>query len=201
MENEELYGGHRDPDYNPEREREANERVMQAKAIFDARNFDAALEMLDDIIENYPESAFAWSCRGIVKGTMRRFLDSIDDFTQAIELQPDYTEAYLNRYQTYFNFKRFEDAIADLNMVNNLAPGQPNIYFLIGNCYIELRRNKQAIPFFDKAIELFPDYALAYLNRAAAKFNSMDTSACDDWAKAYELGLLEAEEYLEKFCQ
>jgi len=49
----------------------------------------------------------------------------------------------------------------------------------------------------DKAIELNPEYAEAYLNRGYAnEFLGKFPEACADWKKALELGIQEAEKYI-----
>lgn len=188
------------PETDPERLHNANEKAMAAKVYFDIGDMNGAIAALDAVIEEYPGSAAGWCYRGIVKANMKKFLDAIDDFSMAIELQPEYIDCYANRAQAYFSFNRFDEAIADLNFILTRHPDNAMVLQRIGVCYVEARRPKEAIGYFDRAIALQPGNPMMYLNRAAAKFNALDTSACDDWRKARDLGLLEAESYLERFC-
>jgi len=57
--------------------------------------------------------------------------------------------------------------------------------------------------FYDnKVIEIDPNYALAYHNRAVAYISlNNPNKACEDWRKAYSLGLKEAKDAYEEFCK
>ena len=67
---------------------------------------------------------------------------------------------------------------------------------------MKLGDNRGAIEDNNKAIELNPDYALAYLNRGAAKYNLGDKNGgCLDFSKAGELGYEDAYDLIKKYCQ
>jgi tetratricopeptide (TPR) repeat protein len=58
-----------------------------------------------------------------------------------------------------------------------------------------------AIADYNKAIELDPKDADAYINRGNAKYGNGDKKgACLDWSKAGELGTALAYEIIKKFC-
>jgi len=70
--------------------------------------------------------------------------------------------------------------------------------------YVKLKKKdyEAAITDFDKAINLKPDYAAAFLNRGFAKKMLGDLSgACKDWTKAFELGLQQANEFIKDNCK
>jgi tetratricopeptide (TPR) repeat protein len=53
-----------------------------------------------------------------------------------------------------------------------------------------------------KAIKLNPNYGAAYLNRGTAKEMVRDQiGACDDWDKAFKLGMIQAKNYLSECVQ
>ena len=60
----------------------------------------------------------------------------------------------------------------------------------------------EAITDFTKAIEINPDYSLAYFNRGLA-YAEIDnfSQACSDWQKAYQLGYKDALELINKYCK
>ena len=55
---------------------------------------------------------------------------------------------------------------------------------------------------FDRAIELNPQYATAYVNRGMAKASLNNSgAACRDWQRAVDLGLPNANELIQKYCR
>jgi tetratricopeptide (TPR) repeat protein len=63
-------------------------------------------------------------------------------------------------------------------------------------------KDKESILDYDKAIKLDSNFSAAYFNRALAKKELGEVeSACEDWKKALELGLIEAAEMIKKYCK
>lgn len=54
---------------------------------------------------------------------MGRYADALADLTRAIELEPDFPEAYASRGATYQTLGQDEEARADLARAAELAPG------------------------------------------------------------------------------
>ena len=54
---------------------------------------------------------------------MGNLQDAISDFTQAIQIKPDYAIAYNNRGETYLASGNFEAALSDFQKSNSLRPG------------------------------------------------------------------------------
>ena len=59
-----------------------------------------------------------------------------------------------------------------------------------------------AIQDYNKAIELYPDYTEAYVDRGVAKYNLGDKNGgCLDFSKAGELGYEDAYDRIKLYCQ
>lgn len=88
----------------------------------------------------------------------------------AIELKPDFPEAYLNRGMVKASTKDYEGAIADYTKAIELNPELANAYNNRGVSRRRIGNYDGAIADYDKAIALKPDFALAYSNRGYAYF-------------------------------
>lgn len=110
---------------------------------------------------------------------------AIADYTTAIELKPDYAEAYNDRGFAYFLTGDFERAIRDYTRAIELRPNYPKAYNSRGVAYMAggfgLARS---VPDFDRAIELEPDFRYAYINRANARLFSHPWLALQDFHRA-----------------
>jgi Tfp pilus assembly protein PilF len=104
---------------------------------------------------------------------------AIEEYTQAVRLDPNYALAYRNRGRAYASRNNLDRAIADFTEVIRLDPDDAVAYLLRGQMYVihgqESYANKgdydRAIADFTEAIRLDPDDADAYNVRGGA-YNS-----------------------------
>ena len=89
-------------------------------------------------------------------------------YTEAIELNERYAEAYDNRGEAYLVKGDFSLALQDLHKAVELKPGLANAYNGLGNIHHLERDFDQAILYYSKAIELSWGFAIAWTNRGDA---------------------------------
>jgi len=107
---------------------------------------------------------------------------AVADYTTAIELKPDYAEAYNDRGFAYYLKGDFERAIADYTQAIELRPNYPRAYNSRGVVYMSGGYGaSKSVPDFDRAIELKPDFRYAYINRANARLFSHPRLALQDF--------------------
>ena len=121
---------------------------------------------------------------------------AIADYSKAIELDPQFVEAYNNRGIDREKQKDYEKAIADYSKAIDLSPGYAAAYNNRGNAWGDKKDYEKAIADYAKAIELDPRYAAAYNNRGTAWGEKKDyDKAIVDFSKAIELDPRYAEAY------
>ena len=94
-----------------------------------------------------------------------RHSEAIDEFTNAINLDPKYAYAYNNRGASYHDLKEYDKAIADYTEIIALDPKHAMAYNNRGNSYYALKEYDKAIADYTEAIALDPKLACAYNNR------------------------------------
>jgi len=117
-------------------------------------------------------------------------------FTQSIELDPKFSDAYVNLGDLSSALKRFDDALIYYKKAIELTPIDASTYAKLGMIFSELDRLDDALMSYDKAILLKPDYADAYVNRGLIlkKVNRLD-DALASYDKAILLKPTSAEAY------
>lgn len=95
--------------------------------------------------------------------------EAISVYDQAINLKPDFAEAYCNRGSAKCNLSQYDAAIADFDWAINLKPDYAEAYYNRGSAKGNLGDYEAAIVDFDQAIGLNPNDAAAYTNRGSAK--------------------------------
>jgi hypothetical protein len=112
-------------------------------------------------LEN-PEDAQAYYFRGLTLLDQEQSWEAISDFNQALELEPNYPEAYFNRglarTQLAANLPeptRGPNPIADYTEAIRLNPGYADAYYNRGLAYLSLKQYPEAIADFQQAAELY----------------------------------------------
>ena len=108
--------------------------------------------------------------RGLIKSQLKLFEEAIEDYDQAITLNPKHADAYFFRGRAKAKLKRFKEAIKDYNEAIRLNPKDAYAWCCRGIAKAELKRFKEAIEDYDEAIRLNPKDAAAYCNRGVAYF-------------------------------
>ncbi len=117
-----------------------------------------------------------------------RYGDAIRDFSKAIELDPDYAMAYINRGVAYHCDGRYNMAITDYKKAIDIGKDYVDFYLRKGNVFFDVGRYDQAIEDYTKAARLMPGYAAVYNNRGKAYESKGDYGkAIEDYAKAIDL--------------
>ncbi|MFH0847532.1 MAG: tetratricopeptide repeat protein [Chloroflexota bacterium] len=116
----------------------------------------------------------------------------ISDLSRAIELRPDYPEAFYVRGAAYLSKDQYDAAIADYSKVIESEykdrPPLYGVYGARGAAYLRKGEYDSAISDFSKTLELEPKYVEAYLNRGIAYMRKGEyNSAISDLNKAVEL--------------
>lgn len=157
-------------------------------------NYDDAIKYFDKAIEVFSLSdegnlKYAFALRGyIFIHKLMASQDAIADLNKAIELDPEYSTAYLLRGSTYLLTGNYERALIDFNKVIELDPEYSVAYLNRGIVYKRMGAFESAIEDYDKAIELNPEYHLAYINRGKLYYILRDyEQAIFEFDKAIEL--------------
>jgi tetratricopeptide (TPR) repeat protein len=142
--------------------------------------------------ERYYESGLKKQQEGNLDG-------AIADYTRAIKLNPNYTEAYNNRGNLKGAKDDHDGAIADFDRAIELDPKHTISYNNRGVQKEEKHDFDGAIADFNHAIELDPKYAYSYNNRGNAKKAKGDfDGAIADFTRAIELAPQDAGFYFSR---
>jgi tetratricopeptide (TPR) repeat protein len=105
-------------------------------------------------VEPLLPDATAYYNRGNANSRQGHYDLAINNYTKAIELDPNYIDAYLNRGNAYFEKGRIRLAIADFDQAIELSPRYASAYNNRGMAYYSQGVKNQAIADIKKALEL-----------------------------------------------
>ncbi|MCY7282766.1 MAG: tetratricopeptide repeat protein, partial [Cyanobacteria bacterium CAN_BIN43] len=82
------------------------------------------------------------------------YTQSIAYFNHALNLKPDYADAYIGRGSAYYNQGNYTQAIADYNQALKLKPDDAGAYYNKACAYSLKKEVKEAIENLKRAIQL-----------------------------------------------
>ena len=155
----------------------------------------------------------AYNKRGNAYDGIGKRDSAFEDYSMAIEINPDDDDAYFYRGFTYELKGDYEKAIKDYNKVINLNPNRADAHVYRAEAYrrteayrVTGRSSELVIKDYSTAIELNPHYAYAYRNRAQVyRVKGKIDLAIEDYTKLIELNRnsvypyrIRAEAYMQK---
>lgn len=117
------------------------------------------------------KEATLYNARAVSSYDLQQFKDAEIYFKKAIELNPNYAEAYANLGALYAKFKQYDKAIALYQKCIKLKPTYAGAYTNLGNALNKIKRHEEAIYFHKVAIELDAKSANHFANCASAYKN------------------------------
>ncbi len=125
---------------------------------------DACL-LAAELVGRYPNCEITHNVAGVLAGADGRHGDALALFDQAVDIAPDYVEAYNNRGNTLKELKRGDEALASFDIAIKFLPTYVEAHV---NRAIVLRmagRLTEALAANDAAIECNPRLPQSYSNR------------------------------------
>lgn len=105
---------------------------------------------------------------GNTKMETKDYTGALADYTAAIQLNSDSTEAYIKRAQCHVLMKKYDKAIADYNKALKIKADTIKFLYLRGLAYNTAENYKMAFSDFTSVIKLNPNYYDAYMQRATS---------------------------------
>jgi tetratricopeptide (TPR) repeat protein len=152
-------------------------------------NYDAALADFDRALELRPRYAEALSNRATTRQAQGDLSEAVADLDRAIGIKPDRAEAYHDRAGVLHALGDLDGARADYDRVLQLIPREQAapVYHLRGSVFSAQSRFAEALADCNEALEIDPDFCLAYLSRGNMRYHLRDMAAPADYATAFRL--------------
>lgn len=114
-----------------------------------------------------------------------KFSEAIIQYDKAINLNPNYADAYNDRGASKANIRQFESAITDYLKAKELGFKKSVLYSNLGFAYYTLKKPDSALIFIEEALKIDSSNASAYRWRGEIKYDENDNKgAVDDYSLA-----------------
>jgi tetratricopeptide (TPR) repeat protein len=190
-----------------------NVQVLFANIKFQTKSYGAAIDTYSKVLSLNPTNVEALLNRGRAHLKLGRLEEAYFDAVDAIEIVPDRPEAYRIKGEAEFRARQFRNAINTYGtLIQKLEDGGgtaqsiATAYSNRGQARFNLGNMDAAITDLNQAIQIDPDFAVAYRTRGMAYGRKEQRDpACRDFSRALELGLndpfkSEVEEIANSYC-
>ncbi|GAB4160437.1 MAG: hypothetical protein Kow00107_08510 [Planctomycetota bacterium] len=129
------------------------------------------------LAEVVPGSAEDFFTRGLAALEAGENQTAIEEFTKAIDLKSDYSDAYFNRGLAYLRNGDYDFAISDFSWLITRTPEDPRFLFWRATAYYYLKNYKSALVDVDSALDNDKNHALAWGLKGDISFDKGDFQA------------------------
>ncbi|MBL7825767.1 MAG: tetratricopeptide repeat protein [Saprospiraceae bacterium] len=144
--------------------------------------------LFKNCVDKTPDAALCQCNLGYSELLALQFDQSVEHYTNALQLDTTYVEAYNGRGQAYLNLDKIPQALDDFSRAIQAGIVTPKLFFNRGKCYAILKRYSEAIPDFNKSIDLEPKSAETWYFRAFSLEKTSDPAkAIADYSEAIRL--------------
>ncbi len=116
-------------------------------------------------LENYAE---AHRSRGVTLFRLGRLPEAVQEFEQALRIDPDLAEAHRGLGAALYRLGRLPEAIQQYKQAPQINPDYAEIHLNLGIVLMHADRLPEAIEHFEQALRIRPDFAEAHYNLGTA---------------------------------
>jgi serine/threonine-protein kinase len=186
-----------------------NTRLSSSSSALNRRGFDSANQ--SQSVDNSSLQARQTSTvetkaqkflrQGLKKLNRGDYSSALEDFNQALRLNPVFTDAYVCQSIIHYYQGDHLGAIEDCDQVLRINPGNADAYNNRGLNRVALGDYKRAIADFNQVLEIEPNHAKAYLNRGYSRLQLDDNwAAIEDFDRALRIDPQSAKAYLKNLA-
>jgi len=123
------------------------------------------LSLWENVVSHYPDQSTPYKARGDARKNLGNVAGGIADYNKAIELDPQFVEAYCNRGDAKQLQSNFNGAILDYNRALEIDSMYVNAYHNRGIAKLNAGMLSEAEEDFNRALEIDTSFFDCYFNR------------------------------------
>jgi len=126
------------------------------------RDTEKRFRILKELVEKYPKEKEAHFELGLVYQLRDLFEEALEEYHQALELDPNWGYVLNSLAYTYSDMGNFEKAIEYFEKYAAVSPGDANPIDSLAEQYFRMGRLDEAIAKYEAALEIKPDFGVGF---------------------------------------
>ncbi len=156
---------------NAATEQEISVAFAQASLNIQQGDTESGLQIIDVLVGTYPDRRLAWMGRALIYEGLGEYDVAFENYTHALEIDPNYAAAYVNRGGLYETVGDNDAAIADYTRAISIDPEQISAYYNLALINAQLGNYDVAIAYFDEVTARDPDSPDGFMSRGLLYMN------------------------------
>ncbi len=146
-------------------------------------------DLWKDVLSHYPESARAWTNKGLDYYDQKNWPEVIAHLSRALEVEPLHADALEWRGRAFLENKEPQKALQDAELLYRAYPQKEVVIFLLARTKDATGKSNEAVSLYDKLIDSYPSKSEYLNNRGVIYFNKLKNydAAQSDFEKAIRL--------------
>jgi len=139
-------------------------QIQSLIELYSREQFKHGLQQSTALLQKFPNSIFLYNIRGVILRALNQLDASIEAYTKALAIKPDYAEAYNNMGNALKDQDKLEEAKEAYKKALANKPDYAEAYNNMGIVLKDQGKLEEAIEAYKKALSIKPDYADAHNN-------------------------------------
>jgi tetratricopeptide (TPR) repeat protein len=174
-----------------------DELLQEGRAHHIAGRLGDAQTLYREILQASPNHPDALHLLGVIASQIGHYQLGVELIETAIEVKPDFAEAYFSRGNAQYALQQFQAAVESYDKAIELKPLFADARFSRGNALHALGQYGAAMESYDRALELNPGHAEAHNNRGGSRCALRQYAAA---LEDYDRAILLKPDYAEAHC-
>ena len=132
-------------------------RVIRGMQMLRAGDQQAALSLLQDTVDLYPDSDVAWAGLGRSLGILQRYPEAENALRQSVKLAPDTADVWSSLGLVCLRQEKHAEALKCYRTVVRLKPSDAVAHTRIGDCLVATGNRTAAVAAYREALRYQPD--------------------------------------------
>ena len=165
-----------------------SEQLQEIINLFTQKRLKKALSESNQMLEKFPNSVILFNIIGASNAGLMQYDAAIESYKKALEIRPDYAEAYFNMAVTLKDKGESEASFDCYKQALKIKPNYAEAYNNIGNALKDKGDLEEAIECYEQALMIKPNYAVAYHNMGNVQKDKGELEAAiDSYQKALKI--------------
>jgi tetratricopeptide (TPR) repeat protein len=156
--------------------------------LYSKGEFNQVLSLINELLDQFPESVDLHNIAGASNAGLKNFDASINNYRQAIKINPDFAEAHNNIGNAFLGKGELDQSIDSYKKATLIKPDYAEAFYNMGNVLMDKGLFKEAIDNYKKSININPDVAIAFYYMGNALRDKGDIEgAVDSYKQAIKI--------------
>ena len=136
----------------------------------EADHLEDALEMVNKVLKEFPNSAITYDLKGLILKKQGKFEDAVDAFSKSVAVEPDFAIGWYNLGRIERSLNHFKKAKTYLDRAIDLQSDLTKAYFERALLFKQIGEKEKALDDYNTIIKMKGDtYMEAFSNRGLTK--------------------------------